>query len=113
MAAFMVILARSSQRSPGRRNRAASLCFPTGFELFRLGETRGAEDMVRVTKAAPHLSLAEVKSRMKTDQSAVSRQRWLIIYNALVEPRVASEIARHYGKKSKTAVTAVFSPKVG
>jgi hypothetical protein len=34
----------------------------------------------------PHLSLAEVKHRMMTDQSAMVRQRWLIIYNALVEP---------------------------
>src|SRR5438105_6759196 len=78
------------------------------FESFGPGETRGAEDMARVTHAAPHLSLAEVKHRMKTDQSAMVRQRWLIIYNALVEPRKAEEIARHCGV-SKATVHAVIS----
>ena len=38
--------------------------------------------MARVTHAAPHLPIAEVKHRMRTDQSAMSRQRWLIVYNA-------------------------------
>src|SRR2546428_150813 len=36
------------------------------------------------------------------------RQRWLIIYNALVEPRKAEEIARHCGV-SKATVHAVIS----
>jgi transposase len=78
------------------------------FESFGPGETRGAEDMARVTHAAPHLSLAEVKHRMKTDQSAMVRQCWLINYNALVEPRKAEEIARHCGV-SKATVHAVIS----
>jgi predicted DNA-binding transcriptional regulator len=64
--------------------------------------------MARVTHAAPHLSLAEVKNRMRTDLRADWRQRWLIIYNALVEPRRASEIARHCGV-SKATVHAVIS----
>jgi transposase len=64
--------------------------------------------MARVTHAAPHLPLAEVKNRMRTDPRAMSRQRWLIIYNALVEPRAASEIARHCGV-SKATVHAVIS----
>ncbi|HEX7735216.1 MAG TPA: winged helix-turn-helix domain-containing protein [Ktedonobacteraceae bacterium] len=64
--------------------------------------------MPRVTHAAPHLPLAEVKSRMRTDQSADWRQRWLIIYNALAEPRSAAEIARHCGV-SKATVHAVIS----
>jgi transposase len=64
--------------------------------------------MARVTHAAPHLPLAEVKNRMRTDPRAMSRQRWLIIYNALVEPRRASEIARHCGV-SKATVHAVIS----
>jgi DNA-binding MarR family transcriptional regulator len=66
------------------------------------------EDMARVTRAAPHLSLAEVKKRMRTDPRAMSRQRWLILYNALVEPRPAEEIARHCGV-SKATVYAVIS----
>ena len=55
------------------------------------------EDMARVTRAASHLSLDEVKKRMRTDPRAMSRHGFLIIYNALVEPRAASEIARHCG----------------
>jgi len=44
--------------------------------------------MARVTHAAPHLPIAEVKNRMRTDPRADWRQRWLIIYNALVESSV-------------------------
>ena len=64
--------------------------------------------MARVTHAALHLSVEEVKHRMRTDPSAMLRQRWLIIYNALVEPRKAEEIARHSGI-SKATVHAVIS----
>ncbi len=69
------------------------------FESFGPGETRGEEEMARVTHAAPHLPIAEVKHRMRTDQSAMARQHWLIVYNALVEPRPAEEIARHCGPR--------------
>ena len=64
--------------------------------------------MARVTHAALHFPLAEVKHRMRTDPRAMTRQRWLIIYNALVEPRKAEEIARHCGV-SKATVHAVIS----
>lgn len=64
--------------------------------------------MARVTHAAPHLSLAEVKNRMRNHPRAFCRQRWLIIYNALVEPRKAEEIARHCGV-SKATVHDVIS----
>jgi transposase len=64
--------------------------------------------MAQVTHAAPHLPLAEVKNRMRTDQSAMSRQHWLILSNALVEPGSAEEIARHCGV-SKASVHAVIS----
>ena len=53
--------------------------------------------MGRVTRAAPHLPVDEVKKRAKTDPRSWCRQRWLIIYNALVDPRPASEIATHVG----------------
>jgi hypothetical protein len=53
--------------------------------------------MARVTRAAAHLSLEEVKTQLKADPRPWCRQRWLIIYNALVEPRKAEEIARHCG----------------
>src|SRR4051794_1192378 len=64
--------------------------------------------IARATPAGPHLPIAEVKHRMRADQSAMARQRWLIIYNALVEPRKAEEIARHCGV-SKATVHAVIS----
>lgn len=53
--------------------------------------------MARVTRAAAHLSVEEVKNRMQSDPRAWCRQRWLIIYNALVDPRKAVEIAKHCG----------------
>ncbi len=64
--------------------------------------------MARVTRAAAHLSIEEVKTRLKTDPRLWCRQRWLIIYNALVEPRKAQEIARHCGV-SKATVHDVIS----
>src|SRR5438034_3286931 len=53
--------------------------------------------MARITRAAPHLSAEEIKTRFKLDPRPWCRQRWLIIYNALVAPREASEIAKHTG----------------
>lgn len=35
--------------------------------------------------------------RLQLDPRPLRRQRWLIIYNALVDPREASEIAKHTG----------------
>src|SRR5258708_12297322 len=51
----------------------------------------------RITRAASHLSVDEVKERMKTERRAWVRQHWWIIYNALVAPRKADEIALHTG----------------
>jgi transposase len=64
--------------------------------------------MARVTRAAAHLSVEEVKHRLKTDPRSWCRQRWLIIYNALIEPRKAEEIAKHSGV-SKAMVHQVIS----
>jgi transposase len=58
--------------------------------------------MPRVTKAAEHISVEEVRNRMQGDPRSLYRQRWLIIYNALVDPRTAEEIARHCGVKKVT-----------
>jgi len=52
--------------------------------------------------------MEEVKKRMRTDPRSLYRQRWLIIYNALAEPRKAEEIARHCGV-SKATVHQVIS----
>lgn len=64
--------------------------------------------MARVTRAAAHLTMEEVKTRMRTDPRPLYRQRWLIIYNALAQPRKAEEIARHCGV-SKATVHQVIS----
>jgi transposase len=61
-----------------------------------------------VTKAAEHLSVEEVKDRMQSDSRSLYRQRWLIIYNALVDPRTAQEIAIHCGV-SKFTVQKLIS----
>ncbi len=59
--------------------------------------------MARITRAASHLSAEEVKTRLRRDPRPLYRQRWLIIYNALVDPREARDIAIHTG----TSVTMV------
>src|SRR5260370_14099275 len=56
----------------------------------------------RITRAASHLSVDEVKERMKTERRAWVRQHWWIIYNALVVPRKADEIALHTGVSATT-----------
>ena len=56
----------------------------------------------RITRAASHLSLDEVKERMKTERRPWVRQHWWIIYNALVAPRKADEIALHTGVSTTT-----------
>src|SRR5260370_17110055 len=56
----------------------------------------------RITRAAAHLSVDEVKERMKTERRAWVRQHWWIIYNALVAPRKADEIALHTGVSATT-----------
>ncbi len=53
--------------------------------------------MTRITRAASHLSVEEVKAKVRMDPRPWCRQRWLIIYNALVDPRPAAEIAKHTG----------------
>lgn len=62
----------------------------------------------RVTRAASHVPLEEVKRRMARDPHFWVRQRWWIIYNALIAPRKAEEIAQHTGV-SVTTVRRVIS----
>ncbi len=51
----------------------------------------------RVTRAAAHSPIEEVKRRMKLDPRSWVRERWGIIYHALMNPRKAEEIARDMG----------------
>src|SRR5215470_8832637 len=62
----------------------------------------------RVTRAAAHLPAEEVKRRMQRDPRFWCRQRWLIIYQALIAPRKAEELAAHTGM-SITTVRRVIS----
>ena len=53
--------------------------------------------MSRITRAAGHLSSDAVKAKLQVAPNATQRRRWLIVYNALVDPRPASSIALHTG----------------
>jgi transposase len=58
--------------------------------------------MAGVTRATAHLSAEEVLRRWKLDPRPHRRQRWLIIYQALVDPREAGQIAKHCGVSTAT-----------
>jgi len=51
--------------------------------------------MGKVTKSIPHLSKEEIQERIKATVGFWRVQKWLVIWNALVDPRPASEIAKH------------------
>ena len=53
--------------------------------------------MSRVTIGVPHLTAQAVKEKMKMAQSFWHRQKWLVVYNALIDPRRAQELAQHTG----------------
>lgn len=58
--------------------------------------------MSRVSCVLPHLSVEEVQQKLKTATSFRRQQKWLIVYNALVDPRPAEEIALHTGTSKRT-----------
>ena len=58
--------------------------------------------MSLLSRVLSHLSVEEVKQKMKTATSFRRQQKWLIIYNALVDPRPAVEIALHTGTSKRT-----------
>ncbi len=49
--------------------------------------------MSSITRAADHLTVEQVKEKLQEAKDALHFRRWLIVYNALVAPRKASEIA--------------------
>ena len=65
--------------------------------------------MSRITRAAPHLPRETVKARMLAAPNQTQRRRWTIVYNALVEPRLASSIARHCGVSVPTVRVVIAS----
>jgi transposase len=54
------------------------------------------------TTAAKYLSPEEVKPRWQCAQKQSTKQHWLIIYNALVDPRPALRISQHVGVGKST-----------
>lgn len=53
--------------------------------------------MGKITKSNAHLSKEEIQAKIKTTVGFWRVQKWLVIWNALVDPRPASEIALHTG----------------
>jgi len=53
--------------------------------------------MARVTRIAPHLTLEQVKHKLHAATAIWLRQRWMVIYTAMLEPRPAEQIATQLG----------------
>jgi len=53
--------------------------------------------MGKITKSIPHLSKEEIQERIKATVGFWRVQKWLVVWNALVAPRPAKEIALHTG----------------
>lgn len=53
--------------------------------------------MARVTRVAPHLTFEQVKQKLHSATSIWLRERWLVIYTAMLEPRPAQAIATQLG----------------
>lgn len=58
--------------------------------------------MSRLSIAAPHLSANAIKQKIKSAGNYWHRQKWLVVYNGLVDPRPAEEIAQHIGVSVST-----------
>lgn len=58
--------------------------------------------MARVSRVKPHLTEAEIKEKIATAPTARCQQKWMIIYNALIEPRTAIDIAKHTATSLRT-----------
>ena len=58
--------------------------------------------MPRVSRVLPHLSVEEVQQKIKTATNFRRQQKWLIVYNALVDSRPAAQIALHTGTTERT-----------
>lgn len=65
--------------------------------------------MGKVTKVVDHLSEGEVKERIKETVGFWRVQKWLVILNALVDPRPAKDIALHTGLAVQTVHNLVSS----
>jgi transposase len=53
--------------------------------------------MARLSRVLLHLSKSEIEEKIRTASNFRQQQKWRIVYNALVAPRPAAEIAKHLG----------------
>ncbi len=60
------------------------------------------------TRVVDHLSLDEIKMKMQMTGGFLKMQKWLVIYNAIIDPRPVSEIAKHTGL-SEASVYRIIS----
>lgn len=58
--------------------------------------------MRETVRIAKHLTAGEIKLRMEGNGAFLRMQKWLVIYNALIDPRPVTEIARHLGLSEGT-----------
>lgn len=58
--------------------------------------------MRRITKACPHVSEEEIRARLKKTKEWRTQQKLLVVLNALVDPRAASDIALHTAVATQT-----------
>ncbi|TBR56887.1 hypothetical protein B4U84_25900 [Westiellopsis prolifica IICB1] len=63
--------------------------------------------MVRVSKVEAHLALEEIKQKIATSDNPRRQQKWLIVYNALVEPRSAVALVLHTGTTVRTVHSCI------
>jgi hypothetical protein len=69
------------------------------LEQFSFPGTQGGEEeeMMEASRVVEHLSLDEVRMKMQMTAGFMKMQKWLVIYNAIIDPRPISEIAKHTG----------------
>ncbi len=60
------------------------------------------------TDVEGYLSADEVRMKMQMSSGFLKLQKWLVIYNLLVDPRPVEEIARHTGL-SESSVYRIIS----
>jgi len=65
--------------------------------------------MGNTTKAVGHLSEEEIKEKIKETVGFWRVQKWLVILNALIDPRPAREIALHTGLAVQTIHNLISS----
>lgn len=63
--------------------------------------------MTGPVRVARHLTVEEVKMRMKMRGGLLALQKWMVIYNALVDPRPVAEIAVHTGLAEGTVLRII------